>query len=259
MQYWQMNSMCCLTCPTGDGKGFLGSLRPLQARITVLWRCRWISASSWFHSLSWAGPFMSRPSNWICCTLNKKSIPVTNHFGSLCARKKIATWNPHSGQPEQKNNAVSYLPASSLSKYLAASLAPYTSACSTAMCLRRASFSFFSNFTSASNLASFTFSFLLASSSFSCEMWSNKDKRWAAERQNCGVLEVWPCMYTEVSRPSRVTSSLTALPTCCPRGQEAEDLRHHNDRKNYNITTVQMTQVRWDHQTNTLVKGIVHT
>lgn len=61
----------------------------------------------------------------------------------------------------------SYLPASSLSKYLAASLAPYTSACRTAMCLRRASFSFLKSRTSASSLASVNFSFLLASSSCS--------------------------------------------------------------------------------------------
>ena len=60
---------CKLTCPTGDASVFLGSLRPLQALMTVLWRCRWISASSWFHSLSWAGPFMSLPRSWICCTL----------------------------------------------------------------------------------------------------------------------------------------------------------------------------------------------
>lgn len=106
---------------------------------------------------------------------NEKSFPVyTDTQNSvpvlaLCV-EEIVTWNPHNGQSEQKNNAVSYLPASSLSRYLAASLAPYTSACSTAMCLRRASFSFFNIFTSASNLASFTFSFLLASSSFSCDV-----------------------------------------------------------------------------------------
>lgn len=41
--------------------------------MTVLWRWRWISASSWFHSLSCAGPFISRPNNWICCTLEEKS------------------------------------------------------------------------------------------------------------------------------------------------------------------------------------------
>lgn len=48
--------------------------------MTVLWRWRWISASSWFHSLSCAGPFMSRPSNWICCTLGEKSKRVCCQF-----------------------------------------------------------------------------------------------------------------------------------------------------------------------------------
>lgn len=148
-----------LTCPAGDGRGFFGSLRPLQARMTVLWRWRWISASSWFHSLSWAGPFMSRPNSWICWTL----------------QNTVATSVLSTMQPEIEFlptgyicNTFIYLPASSLSRYLAASLAPYTSACSTAMCLRRASFSFLSILTSASSFTSFTFSFLLASSSFSC-------------------------------------------------------------------------------------------
>ncbi|KAF3849464.1 hypothetical protein F7725_019183 [Dissostichus mawsoni] len=51
--------------------------------------------------------------------------------------------------------------------YLAASLAPYTSACSTAMCLRRASFSFLNSLISTSSRASAILSFLLTTSSCS--------------------------------------------------------------------------------------------
>ena len=61
-----------LTCPGGRGCRLRLVVRPLQARITVLWRCRWISASSWFHNLSCSTPFMSRPRSWICWILNKK-------------------------------------------------------------------------------------------------------------------------------------------------------------------------------------------
>lgn len=57
------------TWPGGACIGRFRSLRPLQALMTVLWRCKCISASNWFQSLSWAGPFISRPSNCICWTL----------------------------------------------------------------------------------------------------------------------------------------------------------------------------------------------
>lgn len=67
---WRNGSSFQLTCPGGACIGRLRSLRPRHALITVLWRWRCISASSWFHSLSWAGPFISRPSNWICWTLH---------------------------------------------------------------------------------------------------------------------------------------------------------------------------------------------
>lgn len=83
-----------LTWSAGEGRGFLASLRPLHARITVLWRWRWISASSWFQSLSCAGPFMSRPSNWICCTLEDKRVSAdfTWLTDILCRKQNKCRW-----------------------------------------------------------------------------------------------------------------------------------------------------------------------
>ncbi len=66
---------------------------PRQARITVLCRCRWISASSWFHSLSCSAPFMSRPSNWICWILQShERMPFRLHSD---ARRELE--NGHKG------------------------------------------------------------------------------------------------------------------------------------------------------------------
>ncbi len=61
--------LATLTWPGGMVWRFFLLVLPLQARITVLCRCKWISASSWFHSLSCSAPFMSRPSSWICWIL----------------------------------------------------------------------------------------------------------------------------------------------------------------------------------------------
>lgn len=76
-----------LTWPGGACIGRFRSFRPRQALITVLWRWRCISASSWFQSLSWAGPFISRPSSWICWTLhNNKDSKLTCY---MTTEKKI--------------------------------------------------------------------------------------------------------------------------------------------------------------------------
>lgn len=78
-----------LTCPSGRGSFFLRLFRPLQARITVLWRWRWISASNWFHSLSCSAPRMSRPRSWICWILQTKLLSKLN----LMQRSKIICYN----------------------------------------------------------------------------------------------------------------------------------------------------------------------
>ena len=65
-----------LTCPPGIGSRLLVT-RPRHARMTVLCRCRWISASNWFHSLSCSIPFISRPNNWICWILHTENTQVS--------------------------------------------------------------------------------------------------------------------------------------------------------------------------------------
>jgi len=59
-----------LTCAWGAGSWQWWLTRPRHALTTVLCRCRWISASSWFHSFSCSGPFIPRPSSWICWILH---------------------------------------------------------------------------------------------------------------------------------------------------------------------------------------------
>lgn len=78
-----------LTCPSGRGSFFLRLFRPLHARITVLWRWRWISASNWFQSLSCSAPRMSRPRSWICWILQTKLLPKLN----LMQRSKMICYN----------------------------------------------------------------------------------------------------------------------------------------------------------------------
>ena len=68
----QIHNQQLLTWPGGKcGYCLLEPLLPRHALITVLCRWRWISASSWFHSLSCSGPRKSLPSNWICCILQR--------------------------------------------------------------------------------------------------------------------------------------------------------------------------------------------
>lgn len=89
-----------LTCPGGACIGRFRSFRPRQALITVLWRWRCISASSWFQSLSWAGPFISRPSNWICWTLRNNK--ENKQHAKLLPKKTVhCTTHPSHGYSTQ--------------------------------------------------------------------------------------------------------------------------------------------------------------
>lgn len=81
---------CTLTCPGGVGNFFLRLALPLHARMTVLWRWRWISASSWFQSLSCSAPLMSRPSSWICCILERHRQRVGPSINSCCWQTSLA-------------------------------------------------------------------------------------------------------------------------------------------------------------------------
>ena len=72
------------------GNFFLRLALPLHARMTVLWRWRWISASSWFQSLSCSAPLMSRPSSWICCILERHKQRVGPSINSCCWQTSLA-------------------------------------------------------------------------------------------------------------------------------------------------------------------------
>ena len=59
----------------------------LQARITVLCRCKWISASSWFQTCSYSSPRMSRPKN-ILRQVHFGSNRLSHAMSSLSGRIK---------------------------------------------------------------------------------------------------------------------------------------------------------------------------
>ena len=51
----------------GSGSFSFALFLPLHARITVLWRCKCISDSNWFHKRSCSSCFNVLPNNCICC------------------------------------------------------------------------------------------------------------------------------------------------------------------------------------------------
>jgi hypothetical protein len=108
---------------SGLGQAFSELLRMLflrHALTTVLCLCRRISDSSWRHSLSRMSPLISLPAN------------------------RIVNARPTGLVSSPKSCSCCILPASSLSRYLAASFAPYTSLFRDKMDFRRAAFSIWS-------------------------------------------------------------------------------------------------------------------
>lgn len=119
--------------------------RPRHARMTVLWRWRWISDSIWLHSMLCSSPFKLRPSNWICWILSKviweqKQLQHTvkqvkakrNHeLEFQISSLNISLFFIDSSkmltvyiQCHLNVKRIFYLPANSLSKYFAANRAP---------------------------------------------------------------------------------------------------------------------------------------